>query len=118
MDLFGTWLATKHGMLDTLLVMIDAGTIAHGAEPRRAASRGSAPSWMPAVPRALSAADISAEDIASSLIGIFTVAGKPEQHAQASRLLDLLMDGLTPPAPGAERQGLRGSVRSQNTKVG
>jgi hypothetical protein len=42
--------------------------------------------------------DVSAEDIAASLLGIFTVAGKPEHHAQASRLLNLLMDGLRPPA--------------------
>ena len=39
-------------------------------------------------------ADVTAEDIAASLTGIFTVVGKPEQHAQATRLLDLLMDGL------------------------
>ena len=62
MDLFADWLATKHGMTDTLVTMID-----------------------------------SAEDIAASLIGIFTVAGKPEHHNQAQRLLSLLMDGLKPP---------------------
>ena len=43
-------------------------------------------------------ADVTAEDIAASLVGIFTVAGKPGQHPQASRLLNLLMDGLRPPA--------------------
>jgi hypothetical protein len=45
-------------------------------------------------------ADVSAEDIAASLLGIFTVAGKPENKAQADRLLDLLMDGLRPRPPG------------------
>ena len=45
-------------------------------------------------------ADITAEDIAASLIGIFTVAGKPEQRPQADRLLDLLMDGLRPRPDG------------------
>src|SRR3954464_10541194 len=29
MDLFGTWIAAKNGMLDTLLAMIEAGEIAH-----------------------------------------------------------------------------------------
>ena len=29
MDLFGDWIATKNGMLDTLLAMIEAGEIAH-----------------------------------------------------------------------------------------
>ena len=32
--------------------------------------------------------------ITASLIGIFTAAGRPGQHAQAERLLNLLMDGL------------------------
>ena len=93
MDLFGDWLATKHGMLDTLLAMIESGEIAL-AQTRT--------ELLEAITTILDAgsaagdlrADISAEDIAASLIGIFTVAGKPEQHTQANRLLNLLMDGL------------------------
>jgi hypothetical protein len=42
--------------------------------------------------------DVSAEDIAASLIGIFTVAPKPQGDVLASRLLNILMDGLRPPA--------------------
>lgn len=42
--------------------------------------------------------DVTAEDIAASLIGIFTVAPQPEHEAKASRLLNLLMDGLRPAA--------------------
>jgi hypothetical protein len=42
-------------------------------------------------------ADVTAEDIAASLIGIFTVARPPEHDARASRLLNILMDGLRPP---------------------
>jgi hypothetical protein len=41
-------------------------------------------------------ADVTAEDIAASLIGIFTVARSPGHHARASRLLNILMDGLRP----------------------
>ena len=96
MDLFADWLATKHGMLDTLLAMIDSGEIAE-AQTRT--------ELLEAITTILDAgsaagdlrADTSAEDIAASLIGIFTVAGKPEHHAQAQRLLNLLMDGLRPP---------------------
>ncbi len=96
MDLFGDWIATKNGMLDTLLAMIDAGEIAH-AQTRTELLR--------AVTTILDAgraagdlrADVTAEDIAASLIGIFTVAPRPEQDAKAGRLLDLLMDGLRPP---------------------
>jgi hypothetical protein len=40
--------------------------------------------------------DVTAEDVAASLIGIFTVARPPEHDARASRLLNLLMDGLRP----------------------
>jgi hypothetical protein len=40
--------------------------------------------------------DIDAEDIAASLVGILTVVGKPDQRERASRLLNLLMDGLKP----------------------
>jgi hypothetical protein len=40
-------------------------------------------------------ADVSAEDLAAALIGIFTVARPPGREALAARLLDLLMDGLS-----------------------
>jgi AcrR family transcriptional regulator len=93
MDLFGDWIATKNGMLDTLLTMIESGEIAH-AQTRT--------ELLAAITTILDAgraagdlrADVTAEDIAASLVGIFTVVGKPEHHAQATRLLDLLMDGL------------------------
>ena len=93
MDLFGDWLATKHGMLDTLLAMIESGEIAE-AQTRT--------ELLDAITTILDAgrgagdlrADVSAEDIAASLLGIFGVAGRPEQRAQATRLLNLLMDGL------------------------
>jgi AcrR family transcriptional regulator len=95
MDVFADWLATKHGMTDTLLAMIDSGEIslAHSRQELLAA--------ITTILEAGAVAgdirtDASAEDIAVSLIGIFTVAGKPEQHAQAQRLLNLLMDGLKP----------------------
>jgi AcrR family transcriptional regulator len=97
MDLFGEWLATKHGMLDTLLAMIEAGEIAH---------RQTRDELLAAITTILAAgrsagdlrADVTAEDIAASLLGIYSVAGQPGQQAQASRLLNLLMDGLRPPA--------------------
>jgi len=93
MNLFADWLATKHGMLDTLLAMIDTGQVAH------AQSRAELLAAITTILDAGGAAgdlrtDTSAEDIAASLVGIFTVAGGPTQHQQANRLLDLLMDGL------------------------
>ncbi len=94
MDLFGDWVATKNGMLDTMLAMIESGEIAH-ADTRT--------ELLAAVTAILEAgrasgdlrSDVTAEDIAASLIGIVTVAPRPEHRAQADRLLDLLMDGLS-----------------------
>jgi AcrR family transcriptional regulator len=93
MDLFGDWIATKNGMLDTLLAMIESGEIAH-AQTRT--------ELLTAITTILDAgrtagdlrSDVTAEDIAASLIGIFTVAPRPEHEAKANRLLNLLMDGL------------------------
>ncbi|MFC5063367.1 TetR/AcrR family transcriptional regulator [Actinomycetospora atypica] len=95
MDLFGDWIATKNGMLDTLLAMIESGEIAHGATRAE---------LLTAITTILDAGreagdlrgDVLAEDVAASLIGIFTVAPRPGHEAQAGRLLDLLMDGLRP----------------------
>jgi AcrR family transcriptional regulator len=99
MDLFGEWIATKNGMLDTLLAMVESGEIAH-AHTRT--------ELLGAINDILEAgrasgelrADVPAEDIAAALIGIFTVAGSPEHEAMAARLLNLLMDGLRPSAGG------------------
>ncbi|WP_075024988.1 TetR/AcrR family transcriptional regulator [Actinomadura madurae] len=97
MDLFGDWVATKNGMLDTLVAMIESGEIAH-VQTRS--------ELLAAVTTILDAgraagdlrSDVTAEDIAASLIGIFTVAPRHEHEARAGRLLDLLMDGLRPAA--------------------
>jgi AcrR family transcriptional regulator len=93
MDLFGEWIATKNGMLDTLLAMIESGEIAHAQTQTE---------LLAAIDDILDAgratgelrADVTAEDIAANLIGIFTVAHPPEHDARARRLLNILMDGL------------------------
>jgi AcrR family transcriptional regulator len=95
MDLFADWLATKHGMLDSLLAMIDSGKITH------AQTRAELLEAITTILDAGGAAgdlrtDVSAEDIAASLLGLLTVADKLGDEAQAKRLLDLLMDGLRP----------------------
>jgi AcrR family transcriptional regulator len=96
MDLFADWLATKRGMLGTLMGTIDPSGVAH------AQSRNEMLSAITAILDAGGTAgdirsDVSAEDVAANLVGIFTVAGSPVQQAQSARLLDLLMDGLTNP---------------------
>jgi len=97
MDLFGDWLMTKHGMIDTLLAMTESGEIT------LAQTRGELLDVITTILVAGRAAgdiraDVGAEDIADSLIGIYTVVGRPGPRAQADRLLNLLMDGLRPRA--------------------
>ena len=96
MDLFGDWIATKNGMLDTLLAMIQSGEIPHAQTSTE---------LLTAIATILDAGhttgdlrpDVTPEDIAAALIGIFTVAPHPHRKPTAARLLNLLMDGLRPP---------------------
>lgn len=95
MDLFGDWIATKNGMLDILLAMIDAGEIAH------ARTRTELLTAITVLLDAGRAAgdlrdDVTAEDVAAALIGVFIVAPRSGSETRAARLLDLLMDGLRP----------------------
>jgi AcrR family transcriptional regulator len=98
MDLFGDWLATKHGMLDTLLAMVESGELAN------AQGRGELLQAITSILDAGRAAgdlrpDVTAEDIAAALVGIFTVTGQRPSQPQASRLLNLLRDSLSPGHP-------------------
>lgn len=93
MDLFGDWLMTKHGMVDTLRGMIDSGEIAH------LRTRDELLAAVATILDAGSAAgdlrsDVAVDDIAASVIGIFTVTNG--RNERTGRLLDLLVDGLRP----------------------
>ncbi|HEX4789377.1 MAG TPA: helix-turn-helix domain-containing protein [Actinospica sp.] len=95
MDLFGEWVATKNGMLDTLLAVIESGAVGH------ARTRDELLSAIATILDAGRAAgdlrsDVTAEEIAASLIGIFTVAHQSGHTVTADRLLDILLDGLRP----------------------
>jgi AcrR family transcriptional regulator len=97
MDLFGDWIATKNGMLDTMLTMIECGDLAH------ARTRDELLAAISTILDAGRAAgdlrpDITPEEVAASLIGIFTVARQSGGTVTAGRLLDILLDGLRPRA--------------------
>lgn len=95
MDLFGEWIATKHGMLGTLMSMVETGAMEHGEG--RAALLAAITSILDAGRKAGDLrSDVNAEDISTGLIGIFSVASEPAQKNQLERLLDLLMDGMRP----------------------
>ncbi|HEV6952418.1 MAG TPA: helix-turn-helix domain-containing protein [Promicromonospora sp.] len=94
-DAFGDWVATKNGMLDTLLAMVDSGRIAHARTREE---------LLTAITALLEAghaagdlrADVAADDVAAAIVGVFTVAPRPTHAERAGRLLDLLLDGLRP----------------------
>ncbi|MBA5219810.1 TetR/AcrR family transcriptional regulator [Streptomyces griseoaurantiacus] len=95
MDLFAEWQATKHGMTDTLLAMIDAGEIS------LAHSRQELLSAITAILDAGAAAgdiraDARADDLSAAILGMLAVAAKSGEPGQAGRLLDMLMDGVRP----------------------
>jgi AcrR family transcriptional regulator len=92
-DLFADWVATKHGMIDTLRSMISSGDIA------LAQTRSEIIAIIRGLLEAAAAAgevrgDVEAEDVVANLAGILAVAGAASQRDQAGRLFDLLMDGL------------------------
>ncbi|MFJ9425204.1 TetR/AcrR family transcriptional regulator [Streptomyces sp. NPDC101249] len=96
MDLFGHWIATKNGMLDTLPTLIESGAVGH-AHTRDA--------LLDAISAILAAGrtagdlrpDVTPEEIAAALIGLFTVTHQSGHAVTADRLLDILLDGLRPP---------------------
>jgi AcrR family transcriptional regulator len=95
MDLFGDWVAAKSGMLDTMLTMIESGELAH---TRTRDELLAAISTILEAGQAVGdlRSDVTAEEVAASLIGIFTVAHQPDNVIDAGRLLDILLDGLRP----------------------
>ena len=97
MDLFGDWIATKNGMLETLLTMIESGSVGH------ARTRDELLTAISAILAAGRDAgdlrtDVTAEEVSAGLIGIFTVAHQPGHAVTADRLLDIFLDGLRPPS--------------------
>ncbi|WAC90906.1 TetR/AcrR family transcriptional regulator [Mycobacterium sp. Aquia_213] len=90
MDRYASFVDAKKGMADSLRAMVESGAVeinqmhasivsATDTLLRAGADDGSLRS------------DVSAEDVVSSLIGIFLVSGSPEQ---TGRMLDLLLAGI------------------------
>ena len=90
MDRYAGFVAAKRGMAESLHAMFDAGAV----EPSQTRD-----SIVGAVDTLLAAgaddgtlrSDVQADDVVSSLIGIFLASGSPEQTA---RMLDLLAAGI------------------------
>jgi AcrR family transcriptional regulator len=101
MDLFIEWMATKNGMLDTMRAVINQKQLGSGQTRVE---------LLAAIDKILAAgraagdirAHATSEDVAAGLIGIFTVAPITTSSEQATRLLDIFMNGLSA-APARHR---------------
>ncbi|MCL7369314.1 TetR/AcrR family transcriptional regulator [Streptomyces ardesiacus] len=93
MDLFGDWIATKNGMLDTLLTLVESDVVGH-ARTRDEILNAIASILAAGRTAGKLRPDVTAEEIAAGLIGIFTVARRPGHAVTADRLLDIFLDGL------------------------
>ncbi|WP_030908132.1 TetR/AcrR family transcriptional regulator [Streptomyces sp. NRRL F-5126] len=88
------YLATKHGMADTLgaLLRDDANL---GSQTRRQLTDAVEEFRAAGTAGGLIREGIPSPDILTALAGVTLAAGADHQREQAERLLDLLMDGLT-----------------------
>ncbi len=93
MDLFVDYMTTKRGMADALRAVIASGRNPY--EQSRARLLGAITALLQAAGEAGTVrSDVDPADVLASLSGVSLAAGEPAQREQASRLLDLLMDGL------------------------
>lgn len=93
MDRFADYVATKREMADALRVVIASGAVT-ASESRERLSAAVATMLDAGAAAGTLRADVRAEDVVASLVGVFLACGRPDQRAQAGRMLDLLMDGL------------------------
>jgi AcrR family transcriptional regulator len=93
MDRYIDYMATKRGMADALRALIATGANPYAQSRDRLVGAITA-LLATGVEAGLVRADVTADDVLASLLGVSLVAGEPEQRGQAARLLDLLTDGL------------------------
>ncbi|BBZ29489.1 TetR family transcriptional regulator [Mycolicibacterium madagascariense] len=90
MDRYAAFVATKRGMAESLRAMFAAGTVEPGAT-RQSIVRAVETLLAAGVSDGTMRSDVRADDVVTSLVGIFLASGSPEQ---ARRLVDLLLDGV------------------------
>lgn len=90
MDRYASFVAAKRGMAESLHAMFDSGAVARN-ETRDSIVGAVELLLRAGVDDGSLRADVPADDVVSSLIGIFLASGSPEQ---TGRLLDLLVAGI------------------------
>ena len=90
MDRYASFVAAKRGMAESLHAMFDSGAMQ--PSQTRASIAGAVDLLLRAgADDGSLRSDVQADDVVSSLIGIFLASGSPEQ---TGRLLDLLVAGV------------------------
>ncbi|TDV41116.1 TetR/AcrR family transcriptional regulator [Actinophytocola oryzae] len=93
MDRFADYVATKRDMADTLRAVIASGAVTSSQSRERLS--GAVRTLLEAGAAAGTLrADVVAEDVVASIVGVFLACGGPDQREQAGRMLDLIMAGL------------------------
>jgi AcrR family transcriptional regulator len=93
MDAYAAFVTTKRGMAESLRSLLQAGTITAAQTRQRVTD--TIQSFLDAGVQAGSLrADVRADDIAASLVGVFLATPDPAQRDQAGRMLDLLVAGI------------------------
>jgi hypothetical protein len=90
MDRYASFVAAKRGMAESLHAMFSSGAV-QPSETREAVLGAVATLLTAGAQDGSLRSDIDADDVVSSLLGIFLASRSTEQ---AGRLLDLLVDGL------------------------
>lgn len=95
MDRFGEYVATKREMAEALRAVMSSISLSEkraelGEAARAVLEAGAADGSL--------RSDVLPEDVVAGIVGTFLATG-PDQPEQATRLLDLMMDGLRPQHP-------------------
>jgi AcrR family transcriptional regulator len=90
MDRYASFVAAKRGMAESLHAMFDSGAL-QGKETRASITGAVDLLLRAGVDDGSLRSDVQADDVVSSLLGIFLASGSPEQ---TGRLLDLLVNGI------------------------
>ena len=94
-DRYAAFVATKRGMADTLRRLMSSGEVAR--TDTRAQIRGTVEKFLHAGAADGSLrADVQADDVVSTLLGVFLATADTTDRDQTDRILDLLLDGLRP----------------------
>jgi len=89
MDAYAGFVTTKRGLAESLRSLLQAGTITSSQTRQRVTDTG--------VQAGTLRADVRADDVAASLVGVFLATPDPAQSDQAGRMLDLLVAGIRSP---------------------